>query len=326
MTFPSPNSIPLGDGESLLATVPASGHDWSPADWVLYEVATRLGYPGTLWVPISGGSTSAVYRLPDLGWVARVAFPSTPHTIPAQQVRWARTLTTSGVRFATPTGPWIVTVGRMTVTLWHDLGRSQSLDYEDVGASLRTMHDVSRHTLLGDPDLPRVDDPGALMRFFEQARTRGWLTAAEYEVLAPWPERVAALLATVGSNPERVVVHDDLWSKNIIQTHRGAYLIDPDNMGTGVRDHDLAFIRRAHLAGQITAAEVAAFETGYGMQVPDPDTAWVHAYVHRLRWVRNMTARRTVLLPAEHHRLAAEVPNWALPRGPRDIVGERPGS
>lgn len=310
---------PLGGADHLEGPAAAAPvQEWAPSPAVLRTLANALNQPLSRWVPLAGGSTSAVYRVPGLRAVVRVSDPETSVAVLRSHLRWAEGLTRAGVLFAEPMYPMPIVCGDARATVWVDLGDSGPVDFAGFGRALRSLHDKGTVALADDPTLRPVLDLAALTDFFDSALDRGLLAADEHEVLAGWPDRVRGLLAEVPLSP-MVLVHDDVWVKNVVQRETTTVLVDPDNLAWGCRDYDLSFVVRAVEKGAMSPADGDAFESGYGHEFPDVDTAWTYAYVHRLRWVANLVRRRR-LLASDEETLLRELPKWRLPRGPRDAM------
>lgn len=289
-------------------------------------VAELLDLGPTTWLPLKAGSTSAVYRALEHRLVFR--FSRTPHRrdLLVSHVSRAQALVAAGVPFAFPAvGEPLTFIDPdrddsplAAVTVWHDLGTGHTLNYEEFGHALGLLHDDGTRALADDTALGVVSDFDHMRSRLEKASRRGLLSGAEHDVLASWVERMEAMHP---GHPHEdsdavVLVHDDVWPKNVVQTPHGAHLLDPDNLAWGTREHDLAFLARAHDTGLIDDEALRGFQRGYGQLVPTPDTAWAHAYVHRMRWVLNLIETRDQTEPAR--MLGTELPLWSLPRGPRD--------
>jgi hypothetical protein len=287
-------------------------------------VTDLLGLGSVTWVPLVGGETSAVFRVPEHRLVFRFSHAPSHVDVLAAQVRRSSLLVAAGVPFVFPAinEPVVFTDEEAdgapggAVTVWHDLGNGTQVDYEEFGRTLRSLHDDGTPPLADDPDLRVVADFDHMRLRLDHVVGRGLLSSAEHDVLAGWIPRMEDRYAQHATTDEMVLVHDDVWAKNVIMNQHGAHLLDPDNLAWGTRDHDLAFLAFAHDAGYIEYVDLVRFESGYGQLAPTPDVAWTHKYVHRMRWVLDLAESRHLSEPAR--MLAVELPLWCLPRGPRD--------
>lgn len=291
-------------------------------------VADLLDLGTTTWQFLADGSTAAVYRAVEHRLIVR--FSNTPAQVGPlmEQVERAAALVAAGVPFVLPAVSTPLTFSDPTdesspvgaATVWHDLGPSQPVDYEQFGHTLRALHDDGTRALDSDTDLRVVSDFDHLRARLDRAVRHGLLDLDEHDLLTSWVDRMETLHPGHPHDADGdggvVLVHDDVWPKNIIQTPHGAHLIDPDNLAWGTRAHDLAFITRAQDNGSIDLDTLLRFERGYGALVPSPDEAWPHAYAHRMRWVLNLIETRHLAEP--QRMLRTELPLWELPRGPRD--------
>jgi hypothetical protein len=295
-------------------------------------VADLLGLGAATWQPLADATTAAVYRVVEHRLVVR--FSQTPTRVAplVAHVERATALVAAGVPFALPAvgepltyiDPHVEDSPVGAATVWHDLGPSRPADYEQFGHTLRLLHDDGTRALVDDTGLRVVSDFDHMRMRLDRAGLLGVITREEHDLLSPWVERMENLhpghprdsSGAPADDGEVVLVHDDVWPKNLIQTAHGAHLLDPDNLAWGTRAHDLAFLARAQDNGSIDLDTLVQFERGYGEQVPSPNTAWTHAYVHRMRWVLDLIESRH--LPEPQRMLAIELPLWALPRGPRD--------
>lgn len=299
--------------------------------------ADLLGLANPRWEPLTEGTTAAVYRA--VGHSIVVRFSRTPARVRALQAHLARAaaLVAHGVPFAFPalaepllfTDPALDDSPAAAATVWHDLGESQPIDYEALGHALRLLHDNGSTALAGDEALGVVSDFDHMRLRLDRAARQSVLAVEEHDALGSWVDRMeashpghpmhASHRGPDGTSPAdggAVLVHDDVWPKNVIQHLHGAHLLDPDNLAWGTREHDLAFITRAQDNGTITFDDLLQFERGYGQQCPSPDIAWEHAYVHRIGWVLDLIESRHLSEP--QRMLNIELPLWSLPRGPRD--------
>lgn len=290
----------------------------------------------TALVPLGEGTCSV--------WKATVADGSTllvkvaaRDVTPAYAVaERAGRLARAGVRVPAPATPASLSARDWTVGLWQFLDAAPPagpLQWQQVGQAVRTLHDVGARTLRNDDYLWHRDQPSGLGPAVRRLTSTGALTSHQADVLLAWANRLCRtteglrrhLRARAGraegatgadrTAADRVLVHDDLWPKNLLADRTGAWVLDLDDLGWGVRDYDLAFISRGHAEGVLTDEEAAAFVTGYGAPLPDIETAWVWGLVHRLRWLLRLAARAGHVTDGQA-TFEAEYALWERPGGP----------
>jgi aminoglycoside phosphotransferase (APT) family kinase protein len=229
----------------------------------------------------------------------------------------------AGLHFVTPAYPTVLSQvtgdgRRVNGGLWfYEETVSKRLDYRQLGQIVRQLQTTGTDAIrAAGLMLPQALDIEELRRDLELLK--GWqaVTKEEYSLLAGWLPRIERGAARLPKAPD-VLVHDDLWPKNLIMTeHRGLVLCDPDNLSWGRPEYDLAFIARALQQKLISRGQVEAFEQGYGGKIPDVTTAWRLALFHRFRWLCRLLERRDTDETAAA-KVKAELPLWRRRRGPQ---------
>jgi Ser/Thr protein kinase RdoA (MazF antagonist) len=259
-----------------------------------------------------GSSTNVVWHLPDTAHVLRIAAAETPAGAVTFHLALAAALAAAGVPFARPALPGPVTAAGMTASLWHYDEPSGMLNYTQFGAATRALHTLGTAAIAASPlagAVPHVLDADAITARLDHLEHTGRTTPAETAHLRRSVDHFRQDMAALPPAPS-VLVHDDLWPKNAVQTAGGVLLIDPDNISWGPAQTDLAFITRAIAAGDLTAADGHAFEAGYGAPLPSPAAADSISRGHRLRWVCTLLGRRE-WHPTAAADLVEELPRWA---------------
>ena len=277
---------------------------------LLYDGLTHLS---------TGQNTT--WRVEGTPYLLRVAPESTSGAALMLNYQLANILNHSHVGFVSPAFPlaWQVMDDTRPVrgTLWfYEAPTGEALDYHALGKLVRAMQEHGTAAVRGSSlQLPHALDVETIETTLLELREYDILSVPEFTTLAGWLPRLARTTAAFRS-ASTVLVHDDLWPKNMLMTDRGLLLCDPDNMGWGPTEYDLAFLARALESKVITRSDVSAFERGYGGRIPDINTAWRLALFHRLRWVCCLAERRT-WDKAAGVKLAAELALWQRRRGPQ---------
>jgi hypothetical protein len=239
-----------------------------------------VGRPGVEVSLIRLGE-NALFDVPRLGLLVRVARPSRDPAQVALTVTIARTLSAGGFLTAEPfdTGPTVqpLVFDDGAVTIWRRLTETGSPGFglDDFGALVRRFQEAAAP--LADR-LPQWDPLGRTRERLRAAAATG--ARAEWlGVLGARVEEVDAQLAEVTSVLGVGVIHGDAHRGNVLLTAEGPRLIDLDEVCVGPREVDLAPTRVACRRFGVSEAEWAGFSAGYGFDLADspmagPLVAW----------------------------------------------------
>lgn len=242
---------------------------------------------------------------------------STP-TAPAEQGLWlARRLLQAGLRVPAPVRDDVVRHGVFSVIAVERVGRDGPIDWAEVGAMVRRVHEIDPADVLGRYPLPRcgavpwwqldalLDEVADLLD--DDAR-RG-LEAAAARV-RPWP--------ALADDTPQVLCHGDVHPGNVVAGPEGPVLLDWDLLCTGPAawDHAPLMTWTSRWGGEPGVYE--DFAGGYGRSFADDPLAGLLAEARLVAaTLLRLRAGRTDPVAAQeaHRRLAhwrgdVDAPTW----------------
>jgi len=208
---------------------------------------------------------NAMWRLPSLGLVARIARDGQQHAA-AREVRVASWLAANGIPAVQPVEELqqALEVSGRAVTWWHDLGPHRPGTVVELADLLRRLHALPVPTSLAlgytDPFV-RLDE--RIDQTDLDSEQRAWLH-----------QHLAALRSSWARLPQpspQVVVHGDAWAGNVAVTPDGtAVLLDFERTATGPREWDLASTAVAcKTSGTVSPQDYQRYCHTYGRDVTD---------------------------------------------------------
>jgi hypothetical protein len=231
------------------------------------------------------GTTSCVYVLSEPAAVLIVSRRGSGPEELVARVALAQALAprASIVRPFTGLTQPIDAAGRL-VTVWERVDvLTGPPDWHAVGRAVRALHDVDPQQLaLAGAGLRDAHDLDAMRNSVAALQVARRLAPRTASVLLHVIARLQADLRDVG--PDRVVIHGDLHSPNILPTANGVVLCDLDEVASGHPDHDLGFLIDPGRPTIPAAGEARArFELGYGGPLPNEERARLMARCSHLR-------------------------------------------
>jgi hypothetical protein len=215
------------------------------------------------------GRTNTVFLGESLGVVVSVAGPGVVADAVTARIRLAGAVA-ERAPFVRPLldVPQAQATDGGVVSVWEYVPTVPVRDLEAIGAAVARFHAVDGSTLeTGTPALGPARVMWDSAAWIDDLALRRLLRPVDARVLSVVDRRLRAALGPPDSGAT-ALVHGDLFWPNVLVTTDGAVLCDTDELGFGSPEYDVAFLLDPD-RGQVAAADLQAFASGYGAPVPD---------------------------------------------------------